>query len=127
MASDRTENFVQPVVPRFDGHYDHWSMLMENFLRFKEYWQVVDSGVAEPTEGIKMNRSITIYEQALKASTFAESTNFRGKGRGRGARGHKDGSRQYQSFKSDDDQSNFLANNIVINSRKENCGEQRSY
>ncbi|KAL5786433.1 hypothetical protein ACOSQ2_008825 [Xanthoceras sorbifolium] len=58
-----------------------------------------------------MNRSITTYEQALKASTFAESTNFRGsgrgRGRGRGAQGYRDGSRQYQRFKSDDDQSNF--------------------
>ncbi|KAL5758187.1 hypothetical protein ACOSP7_020798 [Xanthoceras sorbifolium] len=27
------ENFVQPAIPRFDGHYDHWSLLMENFLR----------------------------------------------------------------------------------------------
>nr|DAD29770.1 TPA_asm: hypothetical protein HUJ06_031238 [Nelumbo nucifera] len=35
-----TDNFVQPAVPRFDGHYDHWSMLMENFLRSKEYWQL---------------------------------------------------------------------------------------
>ncbi|GKE35563.1 retrovirus-related pol polyprotein from transposon TNT 1-94, partial [Tanacetum coccineum] len=25
--------FVQPAIPKFDGHYDHWSMLMENFLR----------------------------------------------------------------------------------------------
>ncbi|KAK6936358.1 Cleavage/polyadenylation specificity factor, A subunit, C-terminal [Dillenia turbinata] len=32
-----SENFVQPSIPRFDGHYDHWSMLMENFLRSKEY------------------------------------------------------------------------------------------
>ncbi|KAL5790264.1 hypothetical protein ACOSQ2_005152 [Xanthoceras sorbifolium] len=31
-----TENFVQPAIPRFDGHYDHWSMLMENFLRRTE-------------------------------------------------------------------------------------------
>ncbi|KAH7554147.1 hypothetical protein JRO89_XS12G0120200 [Xanthoceras sorbifolium] len=54
MASDRTENFMQLAIPRFDGHYDHWSMLMENFLRSKEYWQVVDSGVAEPTEGIML-------------------------------------------------------------------------
>jgi hypothetical protein len=28
-------NFVQPAIPRFDGHYDHWAMLMENFLRPK--------------------------------------------------------------------------------------------
>ncbi|KAK2982872.1 hypothetical protein RJ640_009714 [Escallonia rubra] len=43
-----SENFVQPSIPCFDGYYDHWSMLMENFLRFKEYWQVVDSRLAEP-------------------------------------------------------------------------------
>ncbi|KAH7542401.1 hypothetical protein FEM48_Zijuj02G0069500 [Ziziphus jujuba var. spinosa] len=43
-----TDNFVQPAIPRFDGHYDHWSMLMENFLRSKEYWQVVSDGVKKP-------------------------------------------------------------------------------
>ena len=31
-------NFVQPAIPRFDGHYHYWPMLMENFLRSKEYW-----------------------------------------------------------------------------------------
>ena len=31
-------NFVQPSIPRFGGHYDHWSMLMENFLRSQELW-----------------------------------------------------------------------------------------
>ena len=44
-------NFVQPVIPKFDGHYDHWSMLMKNFLRSKKFWFVVETGVAEPTEG----------------------------------------------------------------------------
>ena len=38
-------NFVQPSIPCFVGHYDHWSMLMENFLRSKEYWHVVEAGV----------------------------------------------------------------------------------
>ncbi|KAG6488357.1 hypothetical protein ZIOFF_049600 [Zingiber officinale] len=47
-------NFVQPAIPRFDGHYDHWSMLMENFLRSKEYWTVVISGVAESIEGVAL-------------------------------------------------------------------------
>ena len=47
-----SETFVQPAIPRFDGHYDHWSMLMENFLRSKEYWTVVVSGVAEPAPGV---------------------------------------------------------------------------
>ncbi|XP_048231850.1 uncharacterized protein LOC125370441 [Ricinus communis] len=44
-----SENFVQPTIPRFDGHYDHWGMLMENFLKSKEYWQVVSDGVPELT------------------------------------------------------------------------------
>jgi hypothetical protein len=30
-------SFVQPAILKFDGHYDHWSMLMENFLRLKEF------------------------------------------------------------------------------------------
>ena len=49
MASD--SNFVQAAIPRFDGHYDHWSMLMENFLRLKEYWPIVEDGVNTPAEG----------------------------------------------------------------------------
>nr|GEX39584.1 hypothetical protein [Tanacetum cinerariifolium] len=46
MASERT--FVQPSIPRFDGQNEHWSMLMENFLRLKEYWQVIEYGVETP-------------------------------------------------------------------------------
>ena len=44
-------NFVQPAIPRFDGHYDHWSMLMEIFLRSKEYWSLVETGYVEPESG----------------------------------------------------------------------------
>lgn len=44
-------SFVQPSIPRFDGHYDHWSMLMENFLRSKEYWNLVETGYTEPAAG----------------------------------------------------------------------------
>ncbi|XP_010248219.1 PREDICTED: uncharacterized protein LOC104591135 [Nelumbo nucifera] len=42
-----SENFVQSAISCFDGHYNHWSMLMENFLRSKEYWHIVEAGVAE--------------------------------------------------------------------------------
>jgi hypothetical protein len=42
---------VQPSIPRFDGHYDHWSMLMENFLRSKEFWGLVETGYDEPNNG----------------------------------------------------------------------------
>ncbi|KAL5739297.1 hypothetical protein ACOSP7_028215 [Xanthoceras sorbifolium] len=36
MSTENNSNFVQPFIPHFNGHYDHWSMLMENFLRSKE-------------------------------------------------------------------------------------------
>ncbi|XP_075092128.1 uncharacterized protein LOC142172417 [Nicotiana tabacum] len=42
-------NFVQVAIPCFDGHYDNWSMLMENFLRSKEYWPIVEEGIKAPT------------------------------------------------------------------------------
>jgi hypothetical protein len=38
-------HFVQPAIPKFDGYYEHWSMLMENLLRSKEYWSLIENGV----------------------------------------------------------------------------------
>ncbi|PNX59573.1 retrovirus-related Pol polyprotein from transposon TNT 1-94, partial [Trifolium pratense] len=38
-------NFMQPQIPKFDGHYDHWAMLMENLLRSKEFWLLIEVGV----------------------------------------------------------------------------------
>ncbi|KAM7489607.1 hypothetical protein LguiB_027091 [Lonicera macranthoides] len=61
-----SKNFVQPAIPRFDGHYDHWSMLMENFLRSKEYWIVVESGVATPTEGRTLTDSQNAELEGMK-------------------------------------------------------------
>ncbi|MCI31729.1 hypothetical protein A2U01_0052941 [Trifolium medium] len=44
-----SSNFVQPAIPKFDGYYEHWSMLMEYLLRSKEYWNRdwIDNGVGE--------------------------------------------------------------------------------
>ena len=66
MASE--SNFVQPAIPRFVGHYDHWSMLMENFLRSKEYWQVVESGISVAAEdgSLTNEQQKTIADQRLK-------------------------------------------------------------
>ncbi|MCI45306.1 retrovirus-related Pol polyprotein from transposon TNT 1-94, partial [Trifolium medium] len=36
---------MQPSIPKFDGYYDHWAMLMENLLRSKEYWSLIEDGV----------------------------------------------------------------------------------
>ncbi|WJZ91107.1 hypothetical protein VitviT2T_010210 [Vitis vinifera] len=52
MAAE-SSNFVQTAIPKFDGHYDHWSMLMENFLRSNEYWSLVENGIPTATEGIE--------------------------------------------------------------------------
>jgi hypothetical protein len=52
MKSEEKGIFVQPSIPRFDGHYDHWSMLMENLLRSKEYWSLVEIGYAESEDGV---------------------------------------------------------------------------
>lgn len=40
-------NFTTPAVPKFDGDYDHWSLIMENLLRSKEYWAIIDPGFEE--------------------------------------------------------------------------------
>ncbi|GMI84331.1 hypothetical protein HRI_002102400 [Hibiscus trionum] len=64
MATEGT--FVQPAVPKFDGHYDHWAMLMENFLRSKEYWGLVENGIPAAAEGATDAQKKNIEEQKLK-------------------------------------------------------------
>ncbi|KAI3465235.1 hypothetical protein Pfo_021898, partial [Paulownia fortunei] len=66
------ESFVQPAIPRFDGHYDHWSMLVEVFLRFKEFWQVVDSRIAEPPSLVIAEAQRTELE-GLKLKDFFQA------------------------------------------------------
>ena len=44
-------SFAQVCIPRFDGDFDHWSLLMENLLRSKEYWKVVSEGYQDQAEG----------------------------------------------------------------------------
>ncbi|PNX68494.1 retrovirus-related Pol polyprotein from transposon TNT 1-94, partial [Trifolium pratense] len=39
-------HYLQPIVPKFDGYYEHWSMLMENLLRSKEFWPLIENGVS---------------------------------------------------------------------------------
>ena len=49
-------SFIQPAIPHFDCNYDHWSMLMENFLRSKEFWGLVKLGYIEPaSESVQTN------------------------------------------------------------------------
>ena len=61
----QVESYVQPAIPRFDGHYDHWVMLMENFLRSKEFFDMVETGYEEPNEGEVLSAG---QQQLLAAS-----------------------------------------------------------
>jgi hypothetical protein len=66
MASENS--FVQPAIPRFDGHYDHWSMLIENFLRSNEYWDLIETGITAAAEGSNFSeiQQKTYEDQKLK-------------------------------------------------------------
>ncbi|KAF2320024.1 hypothetical protein GH714_022159 [Hevea brasiliensis] len=44
MSDDKTLT----KIPHFDGHYDHWSELMENLLRAKGLWSLIENGFEEP-------------------------------------------------------------------------------
>jgi hypothetical protein len=61
-------NFVQPAIPKFDGHYNHWSILMENFLRSKEYWSLVETGIHATAKGVELTEAQqkSIADQKLK-------------------------------------------------------------
>lgn len=62
------KNFAQPSIPRFDGDYDHWSLLMENLLRSKEYFGVVKDGFSEPVneETLSEAQKKILVEMRLK-------------------------------------------------------------
>ncbi|KAL4296042.1 hypothetical protein GQ457_12G032770 [Hibiscus cannabinus] len=50
--------FVQPAIPKLDGHYDHWCMLMENFMKSKEYWNIIADGIPVVAEGSQLTKDI---------------------------------------------------------------------
>ncbi|XP_050890058.1 uncharacterized protein LOC127095406 [Lathyrus oleraceus] len=68
MATTTDGNFVQPAIPKFSEHYDHWVMLMENFLRSKEYWNLIDPGIPQHVDGTVLteNEKKTVNGLKLK-------------------------------------------------------------
>lgn len=57
---------MQPAVPKFDGYHDHWSMLMENLLRSKEYRSIVEGGVPVTTETTTTEQIKVVEDAKLK-------------------------------------------------------------
>ncbi|KAL6311202.1 hypothetical protein AAG906_000351 [Vitis piasezkii] len=59
-------NFVQPAIPKLDAHYDHWCMLMENFLRSKEYWNLIEQGIPIASGKTHQGQKNVIEDAKLK-------------------------------------------------------------
>jgi hypothetical protein len=59
-------NFGHPAIPKFDGHYDDWSMLMENLLRSKEYWSIVETGIPVLPAAATAEQRNSVDEARLK-------------------------------------------------------------
>ncbi|TXG48808.1 hypothetical protein EZV62_024683 [Acer yangbiense] len=57
IESGSVSGFVQPSILKFDGHFDHWSMLIENFMRLKEYWSVVIDGIPAAAESVQLTEA----------------------------------------------------------------------
>ncbi|GAA0171650.1 hypothetical protein LIER_25633 [Lithospermum erythrorhizon] len=51
MSDDKTLT----KIPHFNGHYDHWSELMENLLKAKGLWDMVERGFVELLDGALLN------------------------------------------------------------------------
>ena len=47
-----TYKYVQAAIPQFNGHYDHWALRMENLLRSKEYWHLIELRVPTVEDGV---------------------------------------------------------------------------
>ncbi|KAK7259271.1 hypothetical protein RIF29_24873 [Crotalaria pallida] len=67
--------FVQPAIPKFDGHYDHWCMLMENFLRLKEYWSLIEDGIPTTQEGVQLSEA---QKKAIDEARLKDMKKYQG-------------------------------------------------
>ncbi|GAU16794.1 hypothetical protein TSUD_200370 [Trifolium subterraneum] len=60
-----SKDFSFPI-PKFDGHYDHWAMLMENLLQSKEFWSIVETGVPVLAANADAEQTRMVNEARLK-------------------------------------------------------------
>lgn len=66
MMATENVNFQSPTVPKFDGDYEHWSLLMKTLLRSKEYWVVIEPGYTEPREGAEITAAQHATLEAMR-------------------------------------------------------------
>lgn len=68
--SERSDKFVQPAIPKFDGHYDFWSMTMENFLRSRELWSLVEDGI--PAMSIETTQASEVHNKSVEEAKLKD-------------------------------------------------------
>ncbi|CAM8951423.1 unnamed protein product [Rhodiola kirilowii] len=64
--SSSAKDFVVPAIPKFDGHYDHWERLMENFIRSKESWDLIEHGIFPLEKDATDSQKKLIEDQKLR-------------------------------------------------------------
>ena len=70
MATTTDDNFVQPAIPKLNEHYDCWVMLMENFLRSKEYWNLIDLGIPQHADDTVLTENEKKMVSELKVKNY---------------------------------------------------------
>ncbi|MCI21134.1 retrovirus-related Pol polyprotein from transposon TNT 1-94, partial [Trifolium medium] len=59
--------YLHTPVPKFDGYYEHWAMLMENLIRSKELWSLIENGVT-----VAPTNATADQQQAAEASKLKD-------------------------------------------------------
>ncbi|GAU30667.1 hypothetical protein TSUD_31390 [Trifolium subterraneum] len=65
-----SNDFLKPQIPRFDGHYEHWAMLMENLLRSKELWGLIEAGAPANANADQQQPAAASKLQDLKVKNY---------------------------------------------------------
>ncbi|XP_074328427.1 uncharacterized protein LOC141666336 [Apium graveolens] len=66
--------FNAPAVPKFDGDYDHWSLVMENLLRSKENWGIIDPRFDDLKTTLKDLKAKNYLFQSIDKTTLKTIT-----------------------------------------------------
>ncbi|KAK2442007.1 putative mitochondrial protein [Trifolium repens] len=61
-----SNDFQRPSIPKFDRHYDHWALVMENLLRSKELWDLTETGVMVAPANATVEQQQSVAASQLK-------------------------------------------------------------
>lgn len=72
---DKLITLFKPAILRFDGHCDHWTIWMENFLRSKDLFDMVETSYEELSKGnallaVQQQRLTTLKLKDLKVKNY---------------------------------------------------------